>query len=175
MNLFDALWFSIINGIAGKNIWIDRFIVFAGGYALIIILFFGAFWILWGDPRARDLFRRTFLLVGAVVVSEVFIQTIRFLYNRPRPFEVLNIAHQLLFHGVGGSFPSAHATVAFAIATSVFLRRPRWGVLFIFGAALVALGRVAGGVHWPSDIIAGALIGIVSAYIVRRVLQKSTI
>ncbi len=171
MNSFDISWFSVFNGIAEKYFWLDWFIIFVGGSSLILILFVGAFWILWGDSKARDLFRRTFVLLGSIVLSEIFVQTIRFFYNRPRPFEILNISHQLLFHSNGGSFPSSHATIVFAIATVVFLKRPFWGILFFAGAALVAIGRVAGGVHWPTDIIAGAFIGICSTIMMYKLLM----
>lgn len=58
------------------------------------------------------------------------------------------------------SFPSDHATIAFFIAVLLTAHRRGWWVSFLL-AALVALGRVAVGVHYPTDVLAGALVGTV--------------
>jgi undecaprenyl-diphosphatase len=78
--------------------------------------------------------------------------------GRPRPME--------LYPGLGWtvvdpghSFPSGHATVAFALAGCLAVRWPRGRLLWIGLATGVALSRIALGLHWPSDLIAGAGIG----------------
>ena len=168
MNGFDMLLFPILNGIVGKNIFIDGIVVFAGS-PLIWIMVVGAVLVLWGDK----LFSKIFSLIGAIIFSEIIIQTIHFFYNRPRPFEVMNILRQLLSHDMGASFPSGHATVSFAIATTVFLWRPKWGIWFLIVAFAVSTGRVIGGVHWPSDIVAGAAVGVFSAMTAYWTLRKN--
>lgn len=60
---------------------------------------------------------------------------------------------------MGRAFPSGHATAAFALATALGYRWPRWRPVGFALAALVALSRVALGVHWPSDVAAGAAVG----------------
>lgn len=70
------------------------------------------------------------------------------------------------------SFPSGHSTTAFALAAVIGLIAPRWfypGLLF--GAA-VALSRVTEGVHYPSDVIAGAIVGLLGAYAVRALFAR---
>ncbi len=80
------------------------------------------------------------------------------LLNRPRPFEVIGgMGTASLEKGL--SFPSGHATLAFALAAAVGLRWPRWRAVSFGLAAAVALSRVALGLHWPSDLLAGALLG----------------
>lgn len=75
-----------------------------------------------------------------------------------------------------GSMPSLHAANAFAMATVVTLAIPRAGFVSIPLATLVALSRVGVGVHWPSDVIAGALygagVGAALVFLSRRLVRR---
>ncbi|RUO26154.1 phosphatase PAP2 family protein [Aliidiomarina minuta] len=64
------------------------------------------------------------------------------------------------------SFPSGHATAAFLFAGLAAASFPAWALLYYMWAGLVALARVSLGVHFPSDIIAGAVLGSGIAYFV---------
>ena len=81
-------------------------------------------------------------------------------WARPRPF-VAHPAQAHLFVSPSGdpSFPSDHATAAFAIAVSIWLRSRKAGWLALAMAAIVSLARVAVGVHYPADVLGGALLG----------------
>ncbi len=79
--------------------------------------------------------------------------------GRPRPVEIYPVLAALPGE-LGRSFPSGHATAAFALATALSLRWPRASGVWFGMATLVALSRVALGLHWPTDTIAGAVIGI---------------
>ena len=64
------------------------------------------------------------------------------------------------------SFPSDHSTAAFAIAFAVFFLSRKVGIGFLVAATMVALSRVFVGLHYPSDVVAGVLIGAGSAWLV---------
>src|SRR4051812_22830997 len=95
------------------------------------------------------------LLVG-VAISHVV--------GEPRPFVTHpHLVHPLVSHKPDASFPSDHATAAFAIATAIWLRGRLVGTLALVLAAALAVGRVAVGVHYPGDVVAGAVLGIGAA------------
>lgn len=70
------------------------------------------------------------------------------------------------------SFPSGHTLVSFEGAVSVWLFNRRWGWAAVGLAVLIACSRMYLFVHFPTDILAGMALGIVSAYIARRWVQK---
>lgn len=96
-------------------------------------------------------------------------QLITHLWQRPRPF----VAHPgdtflLVAPSHEPSFPSDHAVAAFAIAFTVVFVGRRLGALFLAAATIVAVSRVFVGLHYPGDIVGGALVGLFSAWIVFR-------
>jgi undecaprenyl-diphosphatase len=91
-------------------------------------------------------------------------QVISHAYERTRPY-VDHHHHLFVSPSHDPSFPSDHATGAFAIAAALFLRNRGLGAVALVLAALVAVGRVAVGTHWPSDVLGGAAIGIAAALI----------
>jgi undecaprenyl-diphosphatase len=66
------------------------------------------------------------------------------------------------------SFPSGHATTAFALAATIGFISERWFYPALALAAAIALSRVTGGVHYPSDVLAGAVVGLLGAYACRQ-------
>lgn len=113
-------------------------------------------------------------LLGSWFLAEILLKN---LIKRARPFVDLP-ATVVGGEASGYSFPSSHATAAFAMAVILSNFQPRLRTLFFFLAFCVSLSRVYMGVHYPSDIIAGALvgigIGIASLRLVSRVKTKKT-
>lgn len=104
-------------------------------------------------------------LFSAVLARGVLTEVIRYFYNRPRPYEALDLWP--LFQNAAYSFPSGHTTFIFALAVGVwYVHRPLAYVLAALGL-LIGLARVASGVHYPSDIVGGAVVGTFVAVLVR--------
>ncbi len=105
--------------------------------------------------------RRAGVAGGASVGAAVALaQVVSRLVDRPRPFVAHpDGVHLFARHAADAGFPSDHATAAFAIAAAVFVHDRRWGGGLLGLAALLAAGRVAIGVHYPSDVLAGAALG----------------
>jgi undecaprenyl-diphosphatase len=86
------------------------------------------------------------------------------LVDRARPFVAdPHGVHLFAAHAADPGFPSDHATAAFAIAVAILLRKRSWGIAALVLATVLSVGRVALGVHYPSDVIAGAAVGAAAA------------
>jgi len=102
------------------------------------------------------------LLIPTIILSDQLSSTvIKFMFDRLRPCHALPDVHLLVPCGSGYSFPSSHAVNNFAGATvlSYFLPRARW---WLFGfASTIGCSRVIVGVHYPSDVVGGGVIGMI--------------
>ncbi|MGG1516962.1 undecaprenyl-diphosphatase [Paenibacillus oryzisoli] len=94
-------------------------------------------------------------------------------FYRDRPF-VTHSVLQLIPHPANASFPSDHATAAFVIAASIWIFRRKAGYVWLILAACIAFSRIWTGVHYPSDVIGGAGIGIITAILVNQLFLRST-
>ncbi len=126
-----------------------------------------------GRPYTRSTWRlATATALASAAVALLVNQIISHLWDRPRPF----VAHPgaiTLFtsHARDASFPSDHAAASFAIAVSVLLLHRYTGGALLVLAAAISVARVFEGVHYPSDVLAGAAIGAVSAVLVLRLCR----
>jgi undecaprenyl-diphosphatase len=99
---------------------------------------------------------------AAVAVAKVIADAV----DRARPFVAdPGGVHLFSHHAADPGFPSDHATAAFAIAVALLLRKRGWGIFALVAAAIVSVGRVALGLHYPSDVLAGALLGAAAALV----------
>lgn len=168
----DIALFRVVNGLAGKNPLFDT-LGMAAASGLIFIL--GGLAIVPFLLRQKDglIFAlKSFLAAAIGWAASEFIGAIVF---RPRPFAALAGVVKLVSRGAWErSFPSGHATAAFALAVSLFLyargaRHASFRALSYVGltlAALVSLGRVFVGVHYPLDVLGGAFLGTLAAAVV---------
>ena len=92
-------------------------------------------------------------------------------WARPRPYMTHHISHPWS-NTTDASFPSDHATVSYAIAFAVLAFDPIAGALFLVVATIIAVGRLFIGAHYPSDVVAGLIIGLLAAAVVVRLLPR---
>ncbi len=93
------------------------------------------------------------------------------LVERPRPF-VEDLSLPLIIDPPGGySFASGHTVNAFAAACALFIYDRRWGSVLVAYAALMGFSRIYLMVHYPSDVVAGALIGIMCAVAAYKIIE----
>lgn len=94
--------------------------------------------------------------------------------RRPRPvLDGVPAVRQLTHQPRTTSFPSGHAASAFAFTAGVALESPLWGAALAPVAASVAFSRVYTGVHYPSDVLAGAALGVAAGFVVRRLTRDA--
>ena len=107
------------------------------------------------------------IFIGETFIVNAFVTTaLKYSIKRDRPFVTYpDIDKQT--SGGSSSFPSGHTSIAFATATSLSMAFPKWYVIapsFVWASA-VGYSRMDLGVHYPSDVLAGAIIGSGSAYL----------
>ena len=116
-------------------------------------------------------------MASGYVVSAVITHGIKYAVNRKRPFETYSYIVRRDDESGGLSFPSGHTSAAFTIATEVSLRYRKWYIIapaYLY-AGSVAWARMYQGVHYPSDVVIGAIIGTGSAWLswkLQRWMQK---
>ena len=165
----DHLIFQQINNLALKNLYLDEVAIFCAsflGYLLIGILFV---------LLIKD-FKKYYKIVAQAFISGIFarfviVEIIRFIWNTSRPF-ISNSVNLLIRHTPSASFPSGHATFFFALSCLIYFYNKKIGILFLIASFLISISRVFCGIHWPSDILAGALVGILSALIIKKIFGK---
>jgi undecaprenyl-diphosphatase len=108
------------------------------------------------------------LVAIGVLTADVLALGGKYFTNRPRPYVSHPDPEPLLHAQLELSFPSGHAATSFVGAALLATFVPRFAVAFYALAALVAWSRVYVGVHYPSDVIAGALLGLAVAFLLRR-------
>ena len=110
--------------------------------------------------RGRAWRRAALAAVLSAGVALAIAKVISEIVDRARPFVVEpHGVHLFTAHAADPGFPSDHATGAFAVAMAIYLRNRAWGTVALVAAAVLAVGRVAIGVHFPSDVLAGAVLG----------------
>ena len=112
-------------------------------------------------------------ITSSVLVSGALSVGLKYSINRERPFDTYPFITEVTPADTP-SFPSGHTTHAFALATSVSLAYPHWYIVVpsYLWAGTVGYTRMALGVHYPSDVLAGALLGSGSAYLCHKINQK---
>ena len=178
MSGIDLTIFRWLNSWVGISPFFDWAIVFRATYLWYLVMtavaVFVAATVFSRFRRYRkqnaDLF--IFAFISAFTARYVITEIIRLFYNRARPFEVLDGVHKLVNHNGGGSFPSGHASLAFAVASAVAFYYPKTSILFFAAALSIGVGRVAAGVHWPSDILGGAIVGIGTAWLIHFLRKR---
>ncbi len=171
-------FFDLFFGLAYQSTFYDFLGIFLADYlqyflaAIFIFLFFSK------NHRKQH---RTMVLVStmsAITALYVVKPLIVFFYAAPRPFMVLDINPLIKVMTIENlqSFPSGHTLFFFALGTAVFLFNKKIGIWFLVAATLISLSRIYVGVHWPIDILAGVVLGVLTGifthYLYRRFGQR---
>lgn len=107
--------------------------------------------------------RRSYLLLFSLATNAIFCNLLlKPLFHRTRPYDLLGYAISIpALHDP--SFPSGHTAASFAAATALFAMDKRWGIAAYLVAGWMGFSRLYLGVHFPLDVLAGALLGMLAA------------
>lgn len=173
----DQSLFHLANG-AWVSLALDRLmpaLSVAGNAGAVWLGLLGALAILGGNTG------RKMALAGLVSLAVGFLASdlVKEITMRPRPFAALPDVRLLVPEPGSYALPSGHATSAFAAASGAVLaakrllgRVPAWGWEMLALAAAVAYSRIYVGVHWPTDVAAGILLGAACGWIGSRLATR---
>jgi undecaprenyl-diphosphatase len=184
----DERGYLALHGFAATHPVVKELAIFFAHDAIFLLALYAGLCVAWGlrgvvraSPSQESAKVRVRAFVGGIAAyaagaaawcaNNVF----GWIVFRPRPFVTLaGQAHPLVaVDAASKSLPSDHAGIAFAVAWVLARSWPASAPYVLPGAALIALGRVAAGVHYPTDVVAGAAVGIVAGEIVWSAVRHS--
>lgn len=138
----------------------------------------GQFWIaigvlflllgIWKRHWLRNGWMVLFSLLGNLLLCNVLLKP---LVNRTRPYDLLG--YETIIPPLGDpSFPSGHTSASFAAATAIYAIDKRWGIAAYLLATVLGFSRLYLGVHFPTDVLAGAVLGTVAARLVLKGMER---
>lgn len=128
-------------------------------------------WIIDGRIRKEQVLHA----VLSAFVAWSIAQIIKALFPTLRPFEANGLTPIAIIPPTDGAFPSGHSAAAFALATTVFLHDKKIGAAYLASAFAVGIARVLGNVHYPVDILGGALLGGAVSFLIEKIHLKKFI
>lgn len=166
MNGFDSTLFHALNQHAGHTPGLDSIMKVIAQYSLE--MYAVLFVIAWFALPRREEQKRHGLIVALFggVIALIINAVIGAIWYRPRPFVTLH--SNIIPHPQDASFPSDHAAGAFGFTSGAWGRTAAWfyWVSLILGI-LVMVARVYVGVHWPTDVLGGLVVGLLSGRLAR--------
>jgi undecaprenyl-diphosphatase len=169
----DVAVTQAINSLAGKYALLDSLMIWVSaiGVPVFVLAVAGQWWRKGDRPHTRH------VLIAAgfsFLLGLGLNQLILLFVHRMRPYDA-GISHLLIAPSADPSFPSDHATATVAIAAAfLFHGMRRTGIRFLAAAVLVMVSRVWIGTHYASDVIGGAVTGVIAAALVRALYWEGT-
>lgn len=161
----DKALFLWINALIGNvpaadaaMAWVasDYLVPVSMGLTLVVLWFIGK-----DAPQRMRYQIGMFTALTAMALSSLVVLISNALFFRPRPFDGLEGINLLFYQPTDSSFPSNSAAAAFAIAAAVWCVNRRIGTALFIAAAVYGFSRVYVGVHYPADVLGGAVIALI--------------
>lgn len=125
-----------------------------------------------GNGREKHAVKESLWTVGlAILMAEI----ISLIVLRIRPYLAVTDIFALIPPPLTSSFPSVHTAISVAFTSAFYAGKKRLGQVCLLIALGVAIGRMAAGVHYPTDILGGMIVGVTSFFLIRlghRALRK---
>jgi undecaprenyl-diphosphatase len=175
----NSIFFSLY-GLAHQSIFFDKLIIFVADIFPYIVVIFAIIFLLFhhevllSKNPLKELSQKWIEIVSAFfsgVLAWIVAEVLKILLHTPRPF----IAFQNvvgLFPETGFAFPSQHSTFFMALAVSIFFINKKIGYIFIIFAIFIGCARIIAGVHFPIDVLAGFILGIIISIILKHIFKK---
>jgi undecaprenyl-diphosphatase len=161
--------FRMINDLGKQYTALNPTFVFLAEYMVALLAL--ATLLYWFTRKERNRMMGICAVVS-FVIAELLGKAAGHLHSNNQPFAELPDVNQLIDKAVGNSFPSDHTILFFSFCITFWLFRGKWGFLWGLLALIVGISRIWVGVHYPADVVAGALIASLSAYLVYQIVPR---
>jgi len=152
--------FRAINDLGKQHDSLNPIAIFMADYMIYVLaLGIAVYWFTRTNQNRMMVIQSAF----AVGLAEVLGKMAGTIYYHSQPFAELPHVNKLIAHAVDNAFPSDHSIVFFSICFSFWLVRKKEGWAWLIIACFVGISRIWVGVHYPGDVLTGALIGICAA------------
>lgn len=166
MGLEHQFVFELQRIVTGSSLMTALAIFFAR-YLIIVFAVFIAFLLAWKSGKLRHASHEA---AWSALMALLLTTLVAFFMERLRPFQAADHAYlvtSLIPPPLTTAFPSGHVSVSVAMACAILFASRPFGFLALLAAGLIALGRMAVGVHYPSDILGGIAVGVCAFFLVR--------
>jgi len=186
MTSIDKEIFLWINNGVGKSPVLDRIMTWlANDYFVIVTmaLFILCIWFMGHGREGREGYQRAAICAMTTIgFAGGFVYAVNHLYRHPHPFNAVDVfdpatLEQIRQHVLkiyyfihDPPFPSNTSAVTFGAVAGLWQVKRKLGYIMLVPAILMPLAKVYAGVYWPSDIVAGALLGIATSFLIRYVV-----
>ncbi len=166
---WDVQLYFLIYHMHNYTPWLNELMIdLAQGGLYIYAVLLVAYWFIGRTPSIIQMHREAGLsALFAGVLGLIINIIISHIWFRPRPFVTLHTV-PLIHHSADASFPSDHATGSTGLAGGAFLRDRKMGIFFGILALFIGFSRVYVGVHYPTDVLGGFIVGLFSTFVIAK-------
>ncbi|MGN1402329.1 MAG: undecaprenyl-diphosphatase [Bacillus sp. (in: firmicutes)] len=164
--------FRMINDLGKEYEYVNPIFIFIAEYTVFLLA--GMLLMYWFTRTKNNRIMAISALI-AFVAAEITGKLAGKLHSNENPFAELSGVSQLIEKEINNSFPSDHTILFFSICMTFVFFRKKGSYIWLILAFLVGVSRVWVGVHYPADILAGAAIATISAYICYRIVPSSKV
>ena len=173
---YDFKIFQAINNLANQSSFLDYIGIFFADYFPYFLGLFLLVFIFYPKKDIKENRAMVFIAIITALTARFVVKTmIVIFYARPRPYINLDSTHKLInLSPVENfqSFPSGHTIFFFALSTIIYSFNKKLGIIFFICSLMIAISRIFVGVHWPTDIIIGAVLGVMTGLIINWLYNK---
>lgn len=171
MKSLDLNIFHFLNSFIHISTVIDTLIIFFSQYYVFVVGLIFLITIYKLPKSKKERIKILLFTVGITGIVRFGIMELIHLFDqRLRPFIELSAPHLFVVHAY--SFPSGHTTFVFALATVAWYYHQKTSYFIFVSGLIIGIARIMAGVHYPSDILGGIIVGVVSAYVLVLIAQK---